>query len=107
MWMSAGAAPEQLRATPAGGAAQLTEQDRQILMFERQWWRYEGSKEQAIRELFGMDASRYYQLLSALIDTDKALAFDPQLVKRLRRQRETRWKARSARRLQPSALSEG
>ncbi|MDR1825193.1 MAG: DUF3263 domain-containing protein [Bifidobacteriaceae bacterium] len=91
-------------ASPAAGAG-LAERDRQILMFERQWWRYEGSKEQAIRSLFEMDASRYYQVLGALIDTDQALAFDPQLVKRLRRQREGRWKARSARRLQPSAQS--
>jgi hypothetical protein len=68
-------------------------------MFERQHWCYEGSKESAIRDLFGIDPTRYYELLSRLIDTDQALAFDPQLVKRLRRQRLERHRARSARRL--------
>jgi hypothetical protein len=70
-----------------------------MLMFERQWWRYEGSKEQAIRDLFDVDATRYYQILGVLIDSDEALGFDPQLVKRLRRIREERRRSRSARRL--------
>jgi hypothetical protein len=30
----------------------LTERDRQILAFEKQWWRHAGAKEQAIREQF-------------------------------------------------------
>jgi hypothetical protein len=68
-------------------------------MFERQHWCYEGSKETAIRELFDMRPTSYYEWLSRLIDTDEALAFDPQLVKRLRRQRLERHRARSARRL--------
>jgi hypothetical protein len=68
-------------------------------MFERQWWRYEGSKEQAIRDLFDLDSTRYYQVLGTLIDTEEALAFDPQLVKRLRRIRGERQRSRSARRL--------
>jgi hypothetical protein len=79
----------------------LTERERGILMFERQWWRYEGSKEQAITSLFGLDITRYYQVLSCLIDTEEALVFDPQLVKRLRRMRDTRQRSRSARRLGP------
>jgi hypothetical protein len=77
----------------------LTERDRQILEFERQWWRYAGAKEQAIRELFDMSATRYYQILNTLIDSPDALAFDPMLVKRMRRMRATRQRARSARRL--------
>ncbi len=77
----------------------LAERDREILTFERQWWRYAGAKEQAIRELFGMSATRYYQILNALIDCPDALAFDPMLVKRLRRLRTARQRARSARRL--------
>jgi hypothetical protein len=72
-----------------------------MLMFERQWWRFEGSKEQAIRDLFDVDATRYYQMLGLLIDTSEALAFDPQLVKRLRRMRSERQRSRSARRLEP------
>ncbi len=77
----------------------LVEQDEQILDFERQWWKYAGAKEQAIKELFDLSATRYYQRLNALIDTDAALAHDPMLVKRLRRMRASRQRARTARRL--------
>ena len=77
----------------------LSERDRHILEFERQWWKYAGAKEQAIRDLFDMSATRYYQLINSLIDSPDALAFDPMLVKRLRRMRAARQRARSARRL--------
>lgn len=77
----------------------LSERDRQIIEFERQWWKHAGSKEAAIKELFDMSSTRYYQVLNALIDTPEALAFDPMLVKRLRRLRASRQRARSARRL--------
>lgn len=87
----------------AGGAGDadgdLSERDREVLAFERQWWKYAGAKEQAVRELFDMSATRYYQVLNALIDSPAALAHDPMLVKRLRRMRSTRQRARSARRL--------
>ncbi len=77
----------------------LSRRDRDILAFERQWWKYAGAKEQAIRELFDMSTTRYYQVLNALIDTPAALAADPMLVKRLRRLRASRQRQRSARRL--------
>ena len=77
----------------------LSERDREILAFERQWWKYAGAKEQAVRELFDMSATRYYQVLNALIDTPAALEADPMLVKRLRRLRASRQRQRSARRL--------
>jgi hypothetical protein len=77
----------------------LAARDREILAFERQWWKYAGAKEQAIKELFDMSATRYYQVLNALIDTPEALEADPMLVKRLRRLRTSRQRARSARRL--------
>ncbi|MCL2424432.1 MAG: DUF3263 domain-containing protein [Micrococcales bacterium] len=80
-------------------AVGLSPRDQQILAFERQWWRYAGAKEQAVRELFDMSATRYYQVLNALIDEPAALAHDPMLVKRLRRLRTSRQRARSARRL--------
>ena len=82
--------------SPASG---LSERDREVLSFERQWWKYAGAKEQAIRELFDMSATRYYQVLNALIDRQDALELDPMLVKRLRRMRASRQRARSARRL--------
>ena len=77
----------------------LSDRDRRILEFERQWWKYAGAKEQAIRDLFDMSGTRYYQILNGLIDDPKALAADPMLVKRLRRMRAARQRARSARRL--------
>ncbi len=77
----------------------LPRRDREILGFERQWWKYAGAKEQAIRDLFDMSATRYYQVLNGLIDRPEALAFDPMLVKRLRRLRASRQRQRSARRL--------
>jgi hypothetical protein len=83
----------------AGAADCLSERERSILAFERQWWKYAGAKEQALRELFDLSATRYYQVLNALIDRPEALAADPMLVKRLRRMRHSRQRARSARRL--------
>lgn len=83
----------------APGSSGLSERDAAILAFERQWWKYAGAKEQAIRELFDLSATRYYQVLNALIDDQAALAHDPMLVKRLRRMRSSRQRARTARRL--------
>ena len=77
----------------------LTRREYDILAFERQWWKYAGAKEDAIKELFAMSATRYYQVLNALVDRPEALAADPMLVKRLRRLRASRQKARAARRL--------
>ncbi|WP_105031252.1 DUF3263 domain-containing protein [Arthrobacter ruber] len=77
----------------------LGDREQRMLALEREWWKYSGAKEQAIRDLFNMSATHYYQVLNALIDTEAALAHDPMLVKRLRRLRSTRQRARSARRL--------
>ena len=78
---------------------ELSARDAEILTFERQWWKCAGAKEQAIRDKFQMSATRYYQVLNALIDKPEALAQDPLLVKRLRRLRATRQRNRSAKRL--------
>ncbi len=91
--------PTDADAVAPANLAGLSERDTKILEFERQWWKYAGAKEQAMREKFDMSATRYYQALNALIDTPQALAADPMLVKRLRRLRATRQRARSARRL--------
>lgn len=74
----------------------LTERDQQVLVFERQQWRSAAAKEQTIREQFAMSATRYYQVLNAVIDRPEAVVFDPMLVKRLRRLRDARRQARSA-----------
>jgi hypothetical protein len=81
---------------PGDGGAELTERQRDMLAFERQWWRHAGSKEQAIRERFGLSATRYYQVLNALLDDPAALAFDPLVVGRLRRLRATRARKQAA-----------
>ena len=91
------ARPLTTESTAASG--DLSERDAQILAFERQWWKYAGAKESAIRELFDMSATRYYQVLNTLIDDPAALAAEPMLVKRLRRMRSTRQRERTARRL--------
>ncbi len=87
------------RSLPEQSGDELTARDQQILEFERQWWKYSGAKEQAIRDLFDLSPTRYYQVLNHLIDSPAALSADPMLVKRLRRLRESRQRARSARRL--------
>jgi hypothetical protein len=89
-------------ALPNGDASStpgLSERDQDILAFERQWWKYAGAKEAAVREQFDMSSTRYYQVLNALIDRPEALEHDPLLVRRLRRLRAARQRQRSARRL--------
>jgi hypothetical protein len=77
----------------------ITDRDLEMLAFERQWWKYAGAKEQAIRARFDLSATRYYQLLNTLIDQPAAMATDPVLVNRLRRLRSARQRARHARSL--------
>lgn len=88
--------PRGLPAVPPGRG--LDRRAREILAFERQWWKYAGAKEQAVRELFDMSPTRYYQVLNALMDSPEALAADPLLIRRLRRLRTGRRRTRTARR---------
>ena len=78
--------------------ATLSERDLEILAFERQWWKYAGAKEAAILDRFAMTATRYYQVLNAILDQPAALEADPMLVRRLIRLRELRQQQRSSRR---------
>jgi hypothetical protein len=73
----------------------LSDRDLAMLGLERLWWRFAGAKEQRIRELFDCSATRYYQNLNALIDRDDVLAYDPLLVRRLRRLRAQRQRSRA------------
>lgn len=84
----------------ANDAAQpgtLSDRDQAILAFEREWWRFSGAKEQAIRDAFNMTPARYYQVLNELLEDPSALAHDPMLVKRLLRLRAVRQSARTGR----------
>ena len=93
--MSSGADGE----TPPEASGPLTPREIEMLAFERQWWKFAGAKEQAVREKFDMSSTRYYQVLNALLDRPEALEHDPLLVRRLRRLRAARQRQRSARRL--------
>ncbi|MFK3985051.1 DUF3263 domain-containing protein [Micromonospora sp. NPDC050397] len=88
--------PEEVEPGPAGvvGPVRLSEREREILAFERRWWKHAGAKEQAIRDSFDISATRYYQLLNGLLDNPAALAAEPVLVARLRRLRAARSRTR-------------
>ncbi|UHH23537.1 MULTISPECIES: DUF3263 domain-containing protein [Streptomyces] len=68
----------------------MSERDRDVLAVERRGWPGPGAKERAIRERLGISATRYYQLLNALLDDPRALEHDPVTVNRLRRIRDER-----------------
>ena len=80
------------------GTKGLTERWQDILDFERSW-PARLAKEAAVRRHFGVSAARYYQALNRLIDRPEALRYDPVLVRRLRRLRESRRSARFVGRL--------
>jgi hypothetical protein len=95
--VATGAAPGRPEAGQGAGAGPLGARERDVLAFERHWWRHAGAKEEAIRRQFGVGPTAYYQLLSRLIDDPAALAHDPMLVKRLQRQRASRRRQRARR----------
>lgn len=72
----------------------LSDRDRAILDFERSWWLEPGPKEVAIKARFDLSPTRYYQVLSELLESPDAIAYDPLVVRRLRRLRERRRRAR-------------
>ena len=72
----------------------LSDRDRAVLEFERSWWTEPGSKEVAVRARLGLSAARYRQVLAALMDSDEAEAFDPLVIRRLRRRRQQLRRAR-------------
>ena len=72
----------------------LSDRDRAILEFEQRWWLEPGTKEAALRAQLDLSPSRYRELLYALIDDPEAMAFDPMVVRRVRKVRERNRKAR-------------
>lgn len=76
----------------------LSDLERAVLDFESgPHWRYQGSKETAVREAFGFSLTRYQQELNALIVRPEALVYAPMTVKRLLRLREARAARRTPR----------
>ncbi len=63
----------------------MTDVDVAILEFERQWWKHAGSKDDEIRERWGLRPLEYRQRLDAIAQLPDALAYDPMTVRRIRR----------------------
>lgn len=76
---------------------ELSARERGILALEARLPQHSGAKEQAIRVELELAPARYYQLLGRLIVTERALAHDPMLVRRLRRRQAQGTERRAAR----------
>jgi hypothetical protein len=73
----------------SGGEQPLSEQERRILDEHAHLAGLAvGPRERLIRERFGMNPTRYFQLLNALLDSAQALEYAPVTINRLRRVRE-------------------
>jgi hypothetical protein len=78
----------------------LTDRDRAMLDFERTWWSEPGPngkpgpKGAAIHARIGLSPARYYKLLGELIASPEAEAYDPLVVRRLRKLQSSRRRAR-------------
>jgi hypothetical protein len=82
-----------------GDGIELEERWRELLDFERESETRTQPKRRAVRDRFGISSVRYHQLLNRLIDRPEALQYDPMLVQRLRRLRDTRRRRRFVTRL--------
>lgn len=71
----------------------LSDQERAILDFERDWVLEAGNKDAAIRERLGLSPSAFYRVRKQLIESDDALEYEPLVVRRLRRKEEHRRRA--------------
>jgi hypothetical protein len=72
----------------------LSERERAILQFEGSWWTDGGPKEVAIKAAIGISASRYREILAALVDSAEAEVEAPLVIRRLRKERDRRRRAR-------------
>jgi hypothetical protein len=67
----------------------LSDADKALLDFEGQWWRSEGAKEAAIREVFDLSATRYYQRVRDIAQRPEAEMYAPRVVRRVNAQRRS------------------
>jgi hypothetical protein len=72
----------------------LSDDQRAMLDFEREHWRYPAGKEAEVRQRFDLSLVSYQKRLNALLDEPAALAYAPATVRRLRRLRQKRLAAR-------------
>lgn len=70
--------------------AALSREYAEVLEFERETWRYLGTRESAIGERFAWSPARHAQVVGHVIDLPEAMAYDPTTVTRLRRLRDRR-----------------
>lgn len=76
-------------------ANELSEQQAEILAFEKKFFKYAGVKERAIAQELGLTPVQYYQQVSALLDLPAAYAAEPMLVARLQELRNSRQRRRA------------
>jgi len=69
-------------------STQLSEHERALIDFEREWWQLGSRKDVGIRTRFDMSASSYYRALHGLVDRAEAMQYDALTVLRLRKRRE-------------------
>jgi hypothetical protein len=73
----------------------LTFADLEVLEFARLGFPTIGHKEHAILERFGHSSTRFYQRLNVILEEPAADLYDPELVRRLKRIRDTRKASRT------------
>ena len=73
-----------------GGPVAFCERDRVVLDIERTWWLDGRSKTDVVKARLAISLSRYNQLLTELLGRPEAEAYDPLVVRRLRRARDRR-----------------
>ena len=97
------------RINPPRTGDQLTDLETAVLTFALRVLpgvTLDGREYDLVVELTGLDMTHYLQLLAALTDDPRALAYDPPGVARLRRERDTRAAARwPHRRLTPTTTT--
>lgn len=77
------------------GLGMLSDTDKRLLEVAGGFYRYEGARDQAYRDITGWTATRAVQRVNALLDDPEAMKAHPMLVKRLRRLRTVRSRGRS------------
>lgn len=79
----------------------LSDDDRLVLQLAGTHYRNQAIRETHARETLGLDAIQFYVAVNRLLDNPIAEAELPTLVRRLRRLRDARAAARTARRPEP------
>lgn len=75
---------------------ELNDREKSILDLEKNWWTIAPTRERAIVESLDITPTRYYLILSQLLDDPRAWRYDPVLVDRLKRLRMNKLDERRA-----------